>query len=99
MEGCLIATEVLEIRIIGSGARVVQQDLESLGKAGDKATASIDFLKHALEALPVAETLRQFVSPSDAFTEMSNKLRVVGESQEAANAQMSVLADVAAPRA
>jgi hypothetical protein len=96
VEGCLIATEVLEIRVTGSGARVVQQDLESLGKAGDKATASIDFLKYALEALAVGETLRQFVSLSDAFTEMSNKLRVVSESQEAANAQMGVLADVAA---
>lgn len=92
-----MATEVLHISVSDDGsARVVARNLENLGKSGQRAQSSVDFLKKALVGIGAVATIRQLAAMSDSFTQMINTLRPGADSLGKTKTLLSQIAEVAA---
>jgi tape measure domain-containing protein len=90
-------TEVLRIIVDDQGgARVVARNLENLGKSGDRAASSMDFLKKAVLGVGAAAVVRKFVSLNDEFVRMTNTLRPSFKTLAETKSALKEIADAAA---
>ncbi len=71
-------TETIDIKIREDGARVVQRNIENVGKTAEKSASSVDFLKRALIAIGGAAAANEILQLADAYTNLQNRLRASG---------------------
>lgn len=78
-----MATEQLIVEVSEKGALVVRRNLEGIGQGARQSSGSVQLLQRALGVLASAALIRQFISMSDTFTNLQNRLRTVtdGEAQ------------------
>lgn len=73
------ASIIVEVK--GTGAKRVKRDLDDLGRSGTTAQKAIGLLKAALIGIGATQVIGGVVRTADAYTNMSNKLRVATDNQ------------------
>lgn len=71
-----MTTEVLQIQIREDGSRVVKKNIEAIGDSSKKAAGDVDILKNALAALAAFLSVREVVRMTNAWTDMSSRVRI-----------------------
>ncbi len=89
-----MATERLIIEISETGTRVVQRNLQDIGASADKAAGGVAMLKGALAAVGIALSLREAIQLSDAYSNLTNRLRVATSGTENLRAVMGELGKI-----
>lgn len=89
-----MAEERIDIVITERGSRVVQRNLEDIGKSGRGAAGGVDFLKNALASLGAYLSARELVRLLDTYTNLQNRLRATGLEAQNLGAVYRSLLDV-----
>lgn len=90
-----VRTYRIEIVIDQRGGPEVVKVVERVGATAEKAGGSVDFLKKALLGVASVATLRVLQQTSDAYVELSNRLRIVSASERELIASRTRLAQLA----
>ena len=89
-----MAEERIDIVITERGSRVVQRNLEDIGRSGREAAGGVDFLKRALAGLGAYLSVRELVRLVDTYTNLQNRLRATGLEAQNLGAVYRSLLDV-----
>ena len=89
-----MAEERIDIVITERGSRVVQRNLEDIGRSGRGAAGGVDFLKSALASLGAYLSARELVRLVDTYTNLQNRLRATGLEAQNLGAVYQSLLDV-----
>lgn len=71
-----MAQERIDIVISQKGAKEVKRDIEDIGTGAKSASAGVDLLKKGLAAVGIASATREAIKLSDAYTTITNRLRL-----------------------
>lgn len=86
-----MTTERIDIVVSQRGAKEVRRDLEGVGTGAKKASAEVQYLKNALTLIGVGTITREVVRLSDAYTTITNRLKIATRnSTELAQVQKSL---------
>ena len=89
-----MAEERIDIVITERGSRVVQRNLEDIGRSGRGAAGGVDFLKSAMASLGAYLSARELVRLVDTYTNLQNRLRATGLEAQNLGAVYQSLLDV-----
>ena len=89
-----MAEERIDIVITERGSRVVQRNLEDIGRSGRGAAGGVDFLKNALASMGAYLSARELVRLLDTYTNLQNRLRATGLEAQNLTAVYQQLLDV-----
>jgi tape measure domain-containing protein len=90
-----MTTERINIRITADGAKATRKDIEGLGAGADRASRSLGGLGAALKAVVAGAAVRETIRIADAYTNLSNRIRVVTRDEREMGAVRSELFRVA----
>lgn len=86
-----MADERIHIRVTSDGAKATRRDIEGLGAGADRASRSLGGLGSALKAAVAGAAVREIVKTADAYTNLSNRLRVITRDEQEMGAVRSEL--------
>lgn len=87
--------ERIHIQVTQSGAKAVRRDIADLGSGAESATKGMAGLAGAIKGLVAAAAVREAVKLADAYTELTNRIRVVTRSEQEMSSVRSELFRVA----
>lgn len=74
--------ETVQITVTEKGAVQVKRTIEDIGKGAETSNKGLDMLKRTLGALFAGFSIAKYVQISDAFTNMSNKVKLLSKDTE-----------------
>ena len=75
-----MATERIEIIVTERGSKVVQRNLNNIGKSATKTNSAVTLLRRTLGLLGGALLIRELIQMVDQFTNLQNRLKLVTNS-------------------
>lgn len=89
-----MAAERLTILIDEKGARVVERNIDNIGKAADKTGKKANLMKSALRFLSVGVLIKEYIEMSNVFQNMRNRLSLFTDSAGQVTAAQKRLLDI-----